>query len=149
MTFKRIFLSISILGLVISCNNNEPEEDNIFIPDTTSILVDTISIDTTSVLPDSLLEEGYVDETAEISNIIEKKYGEQWDFCDCVVKSDSINKVFENADDLTEAEFDAAFARMEVIDGHCVELLTTPNTTPEERSKHERKVKKCLKNAKK
>lgn len=148
MTIKRILISFSIIASLASCNNSEPVTEEIIEADTT--IVDTLisEIDTTSTLPDSLQKAGYVDETEEIANIIEKKYGEQWDFCDCVVKSDSINKVFENSDNLSEEEFDAAFARMEVIDGHCIELLTAPNTTPEERAKHERKVKKCLRNAK-
>lgn len=149
MSIKQLFIAFSISILLFSCNNTPTTDEPIKLIDTTVVEVDTIFVDTTSMLPDSLLKEGYVDETAEIANIIEKKYGEQWDFCDCVVKSDSINKVFANSDDLSEEEFDAAFARMEVIDGHCIELLTTPNTTPEERSKHERKVKKCLRNAKK
>ncbi|MGV6861520.1 MAG: hypothetical protein ACWA41_07095 [Putridiphycobacter sp.] len=146
----KLFLSLSLVGLfwITSCtsdpsNDNENVNHNV---DTTTVQIDTITIDTTSVLPDSLQEAGYVDETEEIEKEIAKKYGEQWDFCDCVVKNDSINKVFENPD-LTDEEFDAAFARMEVIDNHCKELITAPNTTPEERSKHKRKVNKCLKNA--
>ena len=39
------------------------------------------------------------------------------------------------------------FARWDIIDQHCKELTTAPNTTPDERSKYARKVKRCLKNA--
>jgi hypothetical protein len=139
-----LFLTFLAVG-IIACNNTE-SVDNIETVDTTAVLIDTtaITIDTTSVLPDSLQELGYVDEKEETNNIIEQKYGKQWDFCDCAVKNDSINKAIETAGD---EEFDAIFARMDVIESHCKELLTAPNTTPEERSKHRRKIRKCLKEA--
>jgi hypothetical protein len=74
------------------------------------------------------------------------KYGDQWDFCSCVLKNDSINKALEKT--LTDKQTDKLMARWEYVDTKCKEFLTTPNTTPEERSKHEWKVKQCLKNAK-
>ena len=76
---------------------------------------------------------------------IEKEHGEQWDFCTCVVKNDSINKAVMEASD---SEIDGLFERLEVIDQHCKAFLVqNPNATPEERAKHEKKVKKCLKEA--
>jgi hypothetical protein len=74
------------------------------------------------------------------------KYGEQWDFCNCVLKNDSINKALEKT--LSDKQTDKLMARWEFVDTKCKDFLTTPNTTPEERSKHEWKVKQCLKNAK-
>ncbi len=74
------------------------------------------------------------------------KYGEQWDFCNCVLKNDSINKALEKT--LTDKQTNKLMARWEFVDTKCKDFLTTPNTTPEERSKHEWKVKQCLKNAK-
>ena len=144
------FLSLLALLVMFSCNStpeNAEETDNNI--DTSMVEIDTtvIEIDTTSVLADSLQQAGYVDETEEVEKEIEKKFGKQWDFCDCVVKNDSINKVFENADNLSDEEFDAAFARMEEIDKHCKELISAPNTTPDERARHRRKVRKCLKAA--
>jgi hypothetical protein len=88
---------------------------------------------------------GYVNDSAALETEIELKYGVQWDFCDCVVKNDSINKVLESAGD--DADYDGILARMEVIDQHCKGLLATPNTTPEQRDRHARKVRKCLKEA--
>lgn len=77
---------------------------------------------------------------------IEKKHGEQWDFCTCVVKNDSINKAFSSP--VSDAEFDRLSDRFDVIDKHCKAFLAqNPNQTPEERAKHEKKVKKCLKEA--
>lgn len=77
---------------------------------------------------------------------IEKKYGEQWDFCTCVVKNDSINKAFSKP--VGDQEFDRLSARFDVIDEKCKAFLVhDPSITPEERSNHERKVRKCLKEA--
>lgn len=145
MKIKNILLLSCLTLGIIACNNTE-NDVIVETVDTTSAIIDTsaITVDTTSVLPDSLQELGYVDEKEETNNIIEQKYGKQWDFCDCAVKNDSINKAIETAGD---DEFDAILARMDVIESHCKELLTAPNTTPEERSKHRRKIRKCLKEA--
>ena len=139
---KLLFLiPIVLINLVVACSGSGEGEGNDV--DTTNIdTVDTNLVDSTLFMDDS----GYVNEELETSNIIEAKYGVQWDFCDCVVKNDSINKVLEKAGD--DADYDAILARMEVIDMHCKTMLTTPNTTPEEREAHERKVRKCIKNAK-
>ncbi len=148
----KYFSTIGFLSLLFlfSCNSTpEDTSDTENLIDTTVVTIDTTEtvIDTTSVLADSLQEAGYVEESEEVEKEIEKKFGKQWDFCDCVVKNDSINKVFENSDNLSDEEFDAAFARMDEIDKHCKELLTAPNTTPDERARHKRKVRKCLKAA--
>lgn len=77
---------------------------------------------------------------------IEKKHGEQWDFCTCAVKNDSINKAF--AKPVSDAEYERLSERLDVIDKHCKAFITqNPNQTPEERVKHEKQVKKCLKEA--
>ena len=78
---------------------------------------------------------------------IEEKYGEQWDFCDCVVKGDSINKAFSKPN-LPDAEFDRLAARFDVIDEKCQAFrIQDANRTPEQRELHEKKVKKCLREA--
>lgn len=84
-------------------------------------------------------------ENETIDNIkrIEKKYGEQWDFCTCVIKSDSVNTALMEASD---EEFDLVMARSDYIDSKCKELLTQPHNTPEERNKHQQRVNQCLKN---
>ena len=77
---------------------------------------------------------------------IEKQFGEQWGFCDCVIKNDSINKAFSKQ--VSDKEFDRLSDRFDEIDQKCKAFLAqNPNTTPEERAKHEKKVKKCLKEA--
>lgn len=75
---------------------------------------------------------------------IVQKYGEQWDFCKCVVANDSITDAAEKGN-LTDAQYDKLMVRWEYVDGKCKELTTFENQTPDERAKHDKKVIKCLK----
>ena len=137
---KLIYLALASVLLFFSacCSQHQEEESHevVHVIEEDVLPIDSIPTDTAA----------YVDEMEETANLIEEKYGVQWDFCDCVVKNDSINTVVEEAGD--DADYDAIFERMDEIDQHCKEMLAMPNTTPEEREKHERKVRKCLKNAK-
>jgi anion-transporting ArsA/GET3 family ATPase len=74
---------------------------------------------------------------------IEKKYGEQWDFCTCVHKNDSINRAAQLP--MNEKQADKFMKRWEEIDTKCKAFLTNPSTTPEERELHAKKVAACLK----
>lgn len=94
----------------------------------------------------SEVDDKHSEEFIESLKEIEKKYGEQWDFCTCVIKNDSINKAFSNP--VSDAEFERLSDRFDVIDEKCKAFLVhDPNITPEERSRHEQKVRKCLKEA--
>lgn len=78
---------------------------------------------------------------------IEEKYGEQWDFCDCVIKGDSINKAFSKPN-LPDAEFDRLAKRFDEINIKCQAFrIQDASRTPEQREEHEKKVRKCLKDA--
>lgn len=77
---------------------------------------------------------------------IEQEHGAQWDFCTCVIKNDSINKAFSK--EVSDKEFDKLSDRFDEIDQKCKAFLAqNPNSTPEERAIHEKKVKKCLREA--
>ncbi len=136
----------TIIVTFSSCNGEGPQGNE---SDTDTTTIDTsLGIDTTDITPiDTVIVDsaGYIDEDAALTTIIEKKYGEQWDFCDCVVRNDSVNTAIMETDD--EAQIDLIITRMDTIEKHCKEMLTTPNTTPDERARHERKVNKCLKAA--
>jgi hypothetical protein len=84
-------------------------------------------------------------EKTENHNKIIEKFGEQWDFCKCVLANDSINSAFEKT--VTDAETNRLMKRWERVEVKCKEFLTSENITPEQRIEHELKVKKCLKNA--
>lgn len=91
--------------------------------------------------PDKVLSDST--ELKESIAKIEAKYGEQWDFCHCVVVNDSIDKAIKagNSDD-------KLFERWDYVDKKCQAFrIQDPNRTPEERDAHERRVKKCLKEA--
>lgn len=77
---------------------------------------------------------------------IQKKFGEQWDFCRCVIANDSLDKLIKN-----NAVLDDEFMKVfEEVDLKCKAFLVmSPNKTPEERIEHEKKIKKCLKAARK
>jgi hypothetical protein len=137
-----ILLGASILLFACSSEENKSERDNSNGSDTTN--VDTTMIDTTQLSDDTLKAQGYdIDEQSDVEENLEKKYGEQWEFCDCVVRNDSVNKAIM-AEGTTDAQVDQILARMDVIQKHCAKMLTVPNTTPEERNKYQRKVNKCL-----
>jgi hypothetical protein len=77
---------------------------------------------------------------------IEAAYGEQWDFCDCVIKGDSLNTAI-SAGKLSDAEFDRLSKRFDEIELRCkVFKMQDPNRTPDERLAHEKKVQDCLEN---
>jgi len=151
MIHFKYLLPFIILSFCVSCTSDIANDLDNVNDSLASIQIDTllneVLIDTTSVLPDSLVKEGYVEETKALATVIEKKFGVQWDFCDCVVKNDSINKVMSDLEGVSDEQVDLIFVRWDEIEQHCKELLTAPNTTPEERSRYSRKVKRCLRKA--
>lgn len=142
---KSIFNLALILTLMYSCSNDNACHDC----DTKVKTTDTIPAkDTIKVEKKDTV--GKITKNAESKDNhakIVQKYGEQWDFCTCVLANDSINTAFEKGG-MTPAQEEKLMARWEYVENKCKELLITPNTTPEERLKHERKVKKCLRNRK-
>jgi hypothetical protein len=139
--FSFYFLFTSIF--FFSCSSNEKCESCELENKKDSIA----NLDTASSLENELKEEKLIPESKEqVENLkkIEKKYGEQWDFCTCVVANDSINNAFEKT--VSDKQAEKLMARWEHVENKCKEFLTQPNTTPEERAIHEKKVKKCLRN---
>ncbi len=138
---KKIFAFSLFALILVACNSEEEVKKEAHDEHDTSA-VDSTTIDTLTISDDSLEAQGYdVKEDEKIEENLEKKYGEQWEFCDCIVRNDSVNKALETA---TDAQVDKIIARMDVIEKHCKKMLTVPNTTPEERAKYQRKVNKCL-----
>jgi hypothetical protein len=140
MTIRLLF-SIIGLCLLFSCSGTEElEQIEGEFTDSLQTIVDTsdimYNVDTNQYISKDKEKE-------EQKKEIIKKYGEQWDFCDCVRKNDSIQKAIEKGNDNTD--YDKLFERMDVVETKCVEMLAAPNTTPEERQKHQERVKKCLK----
>lgn len=91
-----------------------------------------------------------IQEKKENLQQIEKKYGEQWSFCACVIANDSLTKAIKK---LNDDEFESTKAvklleRSDYVLTKCQAFLgMDPNKTPEEREKHKKKVNNCLKEA--
>ncbi len=152
MKLKTHYFAFIFIAFAFStgCNNsdnsdttNENKEQ-----DTTSTKenIDNSAADTIAEKEEVIdtISEQYEDpEVQEAHKEIVKKYGTQWDFCTCVRKNDSVNSAML-ADGVSDKKMDALFERSAQIDEKCKGLLIQPNATPEDRAKHEVKVKKCL-----
>lgn len=145
---KITFAFLSFFLILSSCG----EESNGFKPKKKAVVVmteeDSItatidSLHITSEMDMSLISPEDRGEFLKNLAEIEKKHGQQWDFCTCVLKNDSINKAFMK--ELSDEAFDELSLRFDVIDAKCKAFLAqNPNQTPDDRAKHEKKVRDCL-----
>jgi hypothetical protein len=145
---KITFAFLSFFLILSSCG----EESNGFKPKKKAVVVmteeDSItatidSLHITSDMDMSLISPEDRGEFLKNLAEIEKKHGQQWDFCTCVLKNDSINKAFMK--ELSDEAFDELSLRFDVIDAKCKAFLAqNPNQTPDDRAKHEKKVRDCL-----
>ena len=136
----KILRILSLLGLMYACQEHAP------CPDCTSCGKDLNVHQETLSEALERNEQGVVidDELKESVYRIEGKYGDQWDFCDCVVKGDSLNKAISGGK-LSDVAFDRLSKRFDEIELRCkVFKMQDPNRTPEERFIHEKKVNDCL-----
>lgn len=144
---QKIFFFVPTVLLIVfltGCKSDNPESDNPQETDSLEVNDSTENgeQDLNTLQMEDTVEVVYEDPAVqEAHEEIVKKFGTQWDFCTCVQKSDSVNTALMEASD--EA-FDAIMERSEFIDSKCKGLLIQPNATPEDRAKHEIKVKKCL-----
>ncbi len=131
--------------IFVSCDSNKTESTPIDKTKEQKEIVEKTTGDNLLIVkekPKRNLKEKQVNHEKIVS-----KYGEQWDFCSCVQANDSINRASQKG--LNEKQAEILMKRWEVVEVKCKEFLTNPNRTPEEREIHERKVAKCLKDAKK
>lgn len=139
---KRLFPFVLLLLVAGSCGPNEECRDCAAKNEKDSVIVEpaddfqsALAKDTATVL---------TKDQKENHDKIVRKYGEQWDFCKCIVANDSINDAIESGK-LSDAQLDKVLARWEYVDTKCKELTTMPSNTPEERARHDKRVNKCLK----
>ena len=142
-------LSLFIILLLVSCSEQKLESNTFeLLPSTQQFSInsgestlDASALQWTFSAQENTLpiRYGVLKNLAEI----EKKHGQQWDFCTCVLKNDSINKAFMKK--LSDEAFDELSLRFDVIDAKCKAFLAqNPNQTPGDRAKHEKKVRDCL-----
>lgn len=140
---KNITKLFLILALMSSCSNNDQKQDELPIEEKAdSVVVEKApeqEIKELQKKKDVVVNVDFKENKAKI----EKKYGEQWDFCKCVVLNDSIDKAVKagNVDDKLMDRFDE-------VDRKCKSFLVMDNSrTPEERMLHDKKIAKCLREA--
>jgi hypothetical protein len=139
---------ISLLLILFSCGekskDSKPDEVKVEImTEDDSLTATKDSLHIKSEMDMSLVDPKDRKEFLKNLAEIEKKHGEQWDFCTCVLKNDSINKAFMK--ELSDEAFDKLSLRFDVIDAKCKAFLAqNPNQTPDDRAKHEKKVRDCL-----
>lgn len=146
MKFNLISI-VLVLGVYVfnSCTNEANSDLN---DENKDLIVDSTSLDDKDL--DTSKNVSEIKEYKENLVKIEKKYGEQWGFCECVVANDSVNNAIIALTDFEGPKFDKLMVRSDFITKKCQAFLSMDGSkTPEDRMIHERKVKKCLKEAKK
>jgi biopolymer transport protein ExbD len=133
---KLLYL-LAFIFVFSSCENNTV---NLQLPTSKKIQPKKIALLTTH-------KESYISEKKEkeaLQSQITTKYGQQYTFCECVQKGDSLNKALKNKK-LTDNELDRLLLRFDEIDEKCQAFrINNANATPLERQRYSRKVKKCL-----
>ena len=141
--FPFLFLTF----LLFSCGSNEECTDCEM-----EVQADTLEKkdDLTVALKDTATEKKSVAvEMKENHAKIVQKYGEQWGFCECVVANDSIDRAVKKITDFETPDAEKLLNRFDYVSKKCQAFLgMDANRTPEERQRHEKKVKRCLREAK-
>lgn len=134
-----------LLLMLISCGGNETNTEPM-----DELVQDSVEMGLDDALKSADRKEKPAMDSVDLKKSIKKieaKYGEQWDFCDCVVKGDSINKAFMKPN-IPDKEFDRLSKRFDEIDEKCQAFrIQDADRTPEERALHEKKVRRCLREA--
>tara|TARA_R110002072_G_scaffold192412_2_gene349398 strand:- start:342 stop:794 length:453 start_codon:yes stop_codon:yes gene_type:complete len=146
---KQFLLIITLISIFSCKTETENSIDPEIVSDSIPELVDTQELDSIIVSDYDMTDIDTKDVKEFKENLvkIEEEFGEQWDFCTCIVKGDSINKAFMDPG-ISDSEFNRLSERFDVIDEKCKAFrVQNPNITPTERAAHEKKVKKCLKEA--
>ncbi len=136
-------VALSQLILFISCNSgNKTNQPTNFVEGDSLTITSIQKADSVGIT-----RVDAKDSKQSIQKIV-KKYGVQWDFCDCVQKGDSINKALK-VNNLSENTLNKLLQRFDEIDRKCQAFkITDPSRTPEDRALHEKKVADCLNNNK-
>ena len=147
--YKQVTSILITSIFAISCKNEVKKisnENDIVIQDSLEMVAmnDSINSIIISEYDMSDIDGADIIEFKESLVQIEEEFGEQWDFCMCVVKGDSINGAFMN-ENISDTDFEVLEKRLDQIDEKCKAFrIQDPNVTPDERAAHKRKVRSCL-----
>lgn len=135
----KLRILFGLLFVLFACDNSKKSPDS--VPSIKP--VERGSIDS---LPKEV-KNNYISEQNEkqiLTKKIVSKYGEQFTFCDCIQKGDSLNKALKEPK-LTEKQLDILLLRFDEIDLKCQAFrLNDANATPRERIQYKKKVRACL-----
>ena len=67
----------------------------------------------------------------------------EWNFCDCISKKDSINSLLANASDI---DLDDVLSFSEIVDKKCKGFFEYDVSNVNQRKKHKKKVADCINN---
>ena len=135
----KLLYFIFFMILIISCENNRKGNKTVQ-PKSKKIAIN-------QSVNSSDHSEKYISVRKEkeiLTSKITSKYGQQYSFCDCIQKGDSLNNALKN-NKLSDKELDRLILRFDEIDKKCQSFrLNDANATPRERQQYKKKVKACL-----
>ena len=145
---KSYFSLLLVFLFIISCSESSDVKTTDYVQEEKEVVLEESPVEEKA--PEVEIQELQKKKDVEVNvdfkenkKVIEKKFGEQWDFCTCVVLNDSIDKAVKagNMDDKLMERFD-------VVDQKCKSFLVMDNSrTPEEMMLHDKKIQKCLREA--
>ena len=132
------FFSILVI-ISFSCSQEKKETTGNTIKNIDSSLVNQIDSSKVKIVSPETSEQDSQE------NRIVRKYGKQWSFCDCIKKTDSLNKQIQKPG-LSDKKLESILVEFDLIEKKCKSILSHSSHTPSQRKKHEKRVKECLKN---
>lgn len=137
--FTLIYACLTML--MFSCGEDAADDNK--EKNSTEETADSTKVDSLSMQEevDTSNQAEYVSEEDEMEALNEEH--QQLSFCDCVKKQEALDKSLEEEED--DDKLMELLDEMErLVNEECKILTTSPNTTPDERAAHKRKVRKCL-----
>ena len=98
-------------------------------------------LETEDYSPNDILEKKKNLETVDSS--LNSKKNNEWDFCDCISKKDSINSLLAN---VTDIDLDDVLSFSEIVDKKCKGFFEYDVSNVNQRKKHKKKVADCINN---
>ena len=133
-----IYACLTLLFFSCSEETSDENKENT----STEEVVDSTDVDSLSMDEevDTSEQADYVSEEDEMEALNEEH--QQLSFCDCVKKQEALEKSLDEEED-DEKLMELLDEMERLVNEECKIITTSPNTTPDERAAHKRKVRKC------
>ena len=76
-----------------------------------------------------------------VDSLLNSQKNNEWNFCDCIYKKDSINLLLSNA---SEIDLDDVLSFSEIVDKKCKGFFEYDVSNVNQRKKHKKKVADCI-----